>query len=345
MDEEDKSQLPEGFGLVLTETKTFTPEEMLACEKCARANPPTRLNCLYCGVELPTTAASAEQKRPALRPLDAWEKGFNVVITFTQQDEARGDNELDAAAKLLRIDARLFREFAELRDTLPVARAATSQEAEFVVKRLGELGFAAEIIADETLQVELRPPTRVRKIEMNDVELKGWTVSGEPVSISWTDLEIFAVGRIYTKRMEVEERKGRVKSGKEVADAREMFADETALEIYSRHNFIGWRIMSRSFDYSSLGEKMGLLAGENFKKLLNELERRAPNASFDKKYDGLRQLLSAVWMPSQRSESGGLKRERPGKFNTEVATIVTNDTQFTRYVRVRHMIASRRRRA
>ena len=345
MPEEKEFQLPKDFPLVSGESPAFAPEEMVACERCRRANPPTRMSCLYCGDKLPATGAGAALRRPALRPLDAWEQGFNVVL-IEGGAGAVGDDDLQGPATLLRMDVGLFRDILNRRDALPVARAATAEEAELVARRLCESGFGAEVISDASLSaVESCPPARVRRLELTEGALMGWTAAGEPVSTLWDDVEVIAVGRIYMKRVEVEERRGRVKSGGEVADAREMFADDMALEIYSRGDGAGWRIMAAGFDYSCLGERMGLLAGENFKTLVGEVRRRATAASFDDKYDGLRHLLGAAWPNAEGTEAGGLKRERPGRFNTEAVTAVTNDSQFTRYARLRRLLSARARAA
>ena len=49
----------------------------------------------------------------------------------------------------------------------------------------------------------------------------------------------------------------------------------------------------------------------------------------------------AAWPPAEHTESLGLRRERPGRFNTEAATVVTNEAQFTRYSRLRRRLALR----
>jgi hypothetical protein len=33
--------------------RSFTPAEMITCDSCLRANPPTRPTCMYCGERLP----------------------------------------------------------------------------------------------------------------------------------------------------------------------------------------------------------------------------------------------------------------------------------------------------
>jgi hypothetical protein len=223
-------------------------------------------------------------------------------------------------------------------EALPVARAAARDEAELIVARLGALGLRAEVVADEVLGVDARPPVRARRIDMSGDGLRVWTTAGGSEAVAWDDLELFVTGRVYVRRVEVEERRGRVRPGDEVADSREMFSDESELEIYARTSDVGWQVTSGNFDYSCLGARMKLVAVENFKALVAELRARAPRAAFDDKFDSLRHLLAAAWPPSERSESLGLKRERPGKFNTGAVTLISNQAQFTRYARLRRIL-------
>jgi len=99
-----------------------------------------------------------------------------------------------------------------------------------------------------------------------------------------------------------------------------------------------WRIASRSFDFSCLGEKKKLLAAENFVTLVQTLRERAPAATFDDSYPQLRKLLTAVWPMVQQTSGGGWRRMRPGKFNVQAVTTTNNEAQFTRYSRLRHYL-------
>jgi hypothetical protein len=49
----------------------------------------------------------------------------------------------------------------------------------------------------------------------------------------------------------------------------------------------------------------------------------------------LRQILDLVWTAQQETQSSGWRRERPGKLSVGVATINSNEVQFTRYSRLR----------
>ena len=42
------------------ESEGFESEEMISCKKCKRNNPPNRLKCMYCGVELEFDASQSQ---------------------------------------------------------------------------------------------------------------------------------------------------------------------------------------------------------------------------------------------------------------------------------------------
>jgi hypothetical protein len=352
--------------LPVRETRGFTREQMVACESCARANPPTRMNCLYCGATLPFNEATAALRRPALRPLEEWEQGFNVVLlpratgaTRAEQtpaaltaarDEQRDSRDerpdapveqtdsLAEAAALLRLETDALREMLGARVALPLARAAKLEEAMFIEERLRALGFGVEIVPDEVLAVETSPPARVRRLEFEEEGLKGWSgVGGEARAVGWDEVALLVRGHLFAKRVEVEEGRGRLGMEKSLVEAREMFEDESVLDVFTNSAGGGahWRIAADNFDYTSLGARKTLLARENFLTLVETLRTRAVAAPYDDEYRRLRHLLAAAWPLSERTASGGLRRERPGKFNVEAVTHISNETQFTRYARLR----------
>ena len=91
-------------------------------------------------------------------------------------------------------------------------------------------------------------------------------------------------------------------------------------------------------------ETRGCSSRRTSKRWLRRLLRgRAPSAVFDEEYARLRPLLADVWPSAERTESLGLRREGAGRVNTEAVTTVSNEGQFTRYARLRHMLVLRAR--
>lgn len=318
--------------------RRFEPGELVACEKCARANAPTRMNCLYCGAPLPVTEQSAALRRPSLRKLEEWEQGFNVVM---HPPSARPAPEtIEELASLLRLDAARLSEMFDTGTTLPVARAASEEEAGLIVGRLRARGLDAEVLGDDSLA---RTPVRVRALGFDTHALVLMeTAESEPAGVFWEKVALLVVGRVVTRRVEMEERPSKLSGRGRLADAREVSTDEAVLDIYtSDAAHEGFRVMADGFDYSCLGASKGLLARDNFKTLILKLRESATRAALDEEYARLRALLSSAWPPAERNESGGLRRDRPGRLNTESVTVVSNETQFTRYARMRRLLALR----
>lgn len=329
--------------------RPFAPEQMLACGECLRANPPTRLVCLYCGAALPRTKQSASLWRPALKKLEDWEQGFNVV-TLTRGAGALTSDAAEEAASLLHLDAGGLKESVLAGRAVPLARVASADEAWLIVEKLRGLGLTTEVFPDEILA---RRPSRARALEFEEEALVCRTgPEAEPRRVAWSEIVLLVTGRVVSRRVEVAERKRGLGGRSETAETRELASDELVLDLYTstvdEHEAqgtggAGFRIMSGGFDYSCLGAAKGLLVAENFKALVTALRGRAPSAMHDEEYGRLRPLLSDVWPSAERTESLGLRRERPGRFNKEAVTTVSNETQFTRYARLRHLLVLRAR--
>jgi hypothetical protein len=336
--EDDELTLMEEDPAATMAARAFAPAEMVACEACLRANPPTRMNCLYCGAALPAPNAGDDLRRPTLRALETWEQGFNVVLVPQEASGEFGVDQLTAAAALLRLEAGQVREMTAAHAHLPLARTATRDEAALVERKLRALGWQqVEIVADEDLSVETEAPKRIRKLEFGAGALTGWTsAEGEGASVAWESVTLLVAGRIARKRIEVEERRGGGRRGAqgEVLETREFHEDESALDLYRAGSIVNWRIMAENFDYSCLGAAKSLTAAENFKRLAGLLRERAPRAVYDDSYRGVRHYLKFAWPLAEQTEAGSLKRIRPGRYHAEAVTSMTNETQFTRYGRL-----------
>ena len=326
-----------------SEPRGFAPEQMVACDVCLRGNPPTRTSCLYCAAPLPVNDASAALRRPTLRQLEKWEQGFNVILLPNENDFI-DEERLQKVSELLRLNIEDLQRIMAAGVALPLARAATVDEAELIEQQLSAHGIKPVlIVADEALGVERNFTKRVRALEFTEDELIVFpTGGGEAWRCAWGEVSLMVAGRHYVRQIEVEERKGRG-SENEMLDAREMSADEALLDFYTTRDENGWRIGANNFDFSCLGEKKRLLATENFALLIETLRARAVEAESDETYRSVRHALGSVWTLEQTTASQGLRRgSRPGRYNTEAVTTSDNETQFTRYSRLRHHLKLRR---
>lgn len=335
-----EEEFVEGGEAATPELRPFAPGELVACDECVRANPPTRMSCLYCGAPLPVTEQSARLRRPALKRLEEWESGFNVILRPGGPVNAAAVWE---AAGLLRAEAELLRDCLEAGTALPLARASSAAEAGLIVERLGALGLGVEALADDVLLSDggLR---RVRALAAEEDELIGFGLAGEePRGLKWSEVGLLVSGRVVRKRVEVEERREKSKRDGEVLDARELTTDEAVLDVYSTERDEGWRVLAGNFDYSCLGGRKSLLARENFRTLMQMLRERAGAAVLDEDYPRLRRLLTLAWPPAERDDTLGFRRDGVGRYSTGAVTSVSNEAQFTRYSRLRAHLARRGR--
>jgi hypothetical protein len=319
-----------------SEPRGFTPEQMVRCEVCLRINPPTRTSCLYCAAQLRATEASATLQKPTLRKLERWEQGFNTI--FLPQSAAELTEEsLAAMAELLRLRQEDLKRIVETGKPMPLARAATLDEASLIKSRLAEMGVNVTVVSDIDLMTDDSMQKRARAFELTESALVARPAagSGEAWSVTWKEIGLLVAGRLFMRQLEIEERKGR-RAESEIVDARELSADEAVLDIYTNKHDGGWRITAGNFDFSCLGAQKGLITTQNFSTLVRVLRERASQSYYDDSYHSVRHALGVVWPLEQQTEARGWRRERPGRVNTEAVTRSDNEAQFTRYSRLLH---------
>lgn len=317
------------------EPRRFAPEQMVRCEACLRANPPTRTSCLYCAAQLPQTEAGDASLRPTLRPLENWERGYNVILR-PKDDGLFPPEAVPNGAELLRLRPEDFGRIVEAREPLPVARAATKEEAMLVERKLAELGFCSLVIADEQLKSDVALVRRARSLDLNEDGFAARPAGGgEPAQVLWAEVSLLLAGRLFVREVAVEERKGRG-AEKEIVDAREVSADEAVLDIYTTRDDACWRVSAASFDFSCLGARKGFVAAQNLATLTAILRERAARAEYDDSYVRVRGALAHVWPIQQQTEARGWRRNAPGRVTTEEVARSDNEAQFTRYSRLRH---------
>jgi hypothetical protein len=321
-----------------SEPQGFTAEQMIRCEECLRANPPTRVTCLYCVAPLPMTEAAARLRKPVLRPPEKHQLGYNNIML--PPDQATPEEVINEAATLVKLSAENLRELMSQSIPMPVARTASREEAELVTARLRDLGLSCLTLSDEDLGHNA--VKRVRSMSFDDDHLTIYQAgAAEVTEVSWADIVLIVPGRLFETRLEIQERKTR-KPENEILDTSEFFKDEVVIDFYTEGHSATWRVSATGFDFSCLGREKALVAGENIGKLQRLIISRALNAHVDDSYARMRNLLELAWGTQPETQSGGWRRERPGKLSVGVATTRINESQFTRYTRLRYVLRSHR---
>lgn len=312
----------------------FAPDQMVRCDECLRANPPTRVNCLYCGTVLPLNETTANLQRPALRPLEKWEQGYNNILMPPAAN--LNDEQLAAAAELLRLSPADLVQVLGSGVPLPLARAATPDEASLIQRRLSSLGIDSRIMPEAEPGATVNGPTKIRALELDDEGVYAFQTPDNPaIRIAWADFTLLVVGRLIAKRVELKEQKA-ARAENRILDSSEFVTDETVVDFYVSKQAVPYRISANSFDFSCLGKNKGLLANQNLSTLIALFRERAPQAGYDDSFNSLRKSLDAVWPSQQQNESSGWRRERPGKYSIGSVAALNNEMQFWRYSRLRY---------
>ncbi|HKP44969.1 MAG TPA: hypothetical protein VJT50_00090 [Pyrinomonadaceae bacterium] len=308
---------------------------MVRCDSCLRANPPTRVACLYCGGPLPVHTTAETFQQPALRPLEKWELGYNNILL---PSSANVDAPTKAIAEFVRLTEEELRRILAVNSAVPIARSSSTDEASLIQHRLEKLQLPNLVVADTELGIE--PGIKLRAANFREDFLEAYqSKEAAPIEIPWNDLSLVVLGRITRIRVELTEERKR--SENRVLEADQFFGDELAIELFSKRSTVPYRITGGSFDFSGLGQDKRLLAAENMKLLVEIFRRRTPGLHFDQNYDVLRKALDPVWKLDQQIDSTGWRRARPGKFSLGSVTESSNDAQFSRYARLRYFLQNR----
>ena len=306
----------------------FSAEQMIRCEECLRANPPTRVTCLYCVAPLPLTESAARLRKPVLRPPEKHQLGYNNILL--PQDQAVSTEVVAEAAALLKLTPDNLQEILSQGIPLPVARTASREEAELVFVRLRDLGLQCVTLSDDDLA--LSSVKRVRSMSFDDA-----SVTMQDIEFSWADIDLMLPARLFETRFEIKERMTR-KPENDILDTNEFFKDEAVIDFYTATHSSTWRVNANGFDFSCLGKEKSLIANENIGKLQRLIMGKAVNARVDDSYNRLRNLLELAWSTQPETQSSGWRRERPGKLSVGMATTKSNESQFTRYSRMRYCL-------
>ncbi|MEP6717710.1 MAG: hypothetical protein ABJB21_01135 [bacterium] len=285
---------------------------------------------------MPLQPASVVLQKPALRTLEKWEHGYNNIHLPSPANLS--ESSLAEIADFLRLEKEELARIVKAEIPLPLARSSSKDEAELIHQRLKDAGIDSLIIADLSLGPD--PALKLRALEFTDDGLDAYqSRQAPPTKIFWPDLVLLVSGRITRRRVELKEERKR--SEQRVLEADQFFADENIVELFSAHTNAPYRIASGSFDFSCLGEKKRLVAAENMSLLIDVFREQVPAIIYDQEYNSVRKTLEPVWRSEQQNESTGWRRGRPGKYSLGSVTETSNESQFSRYARLRYYLLVR----
>ena len=274
-----------------------------------------------------------------LRQPEKHQPGYNNILL--PPDRAVSDETIKSVAALIKLSPENLQALMSQSVPMPVARTASREEAELVTQRLRDIGLTCITLSDETLGLSFSDNTlkRVRAMRFDEPFLTIQLAGGEEIEVTWADVILIVPGRLIETTVEITERLTR-KPEKELLDTSEFFRDETVIDFYTARHPFTWRVGAGGFDFSCLENEKALIANENIARLERVLVARAVNAQFDESYARVRNLLELAWSTQQENQSSGWRRSAPGKLSVGLSTTKSNETQFTRYSRLRYYLAA-----
>ncbi len=314
-----------------TENAAFDAKQLIGCGKCARQNPPNRLNCLYCGNDLEISDLQNDFIKPVQRKLENWEKGFNLIRLSNSEII-----DFSKAADFTNLETENLREICQTDKKLPLVRLESEKAARIVQKNLIGCGIETLLLSDETLAAD-KPNSRLRGIEFYQNEIILILFNQDEIyKIALENIKAIVIGVLFEKKVDSKEK--RVKKGEnKILEAAEISSDEILIDIYDKENPFGFRVLSKGFDFSCLGAEKKILAFENMKTLAEKLREIAPGAKFSDEYKKDREFLGKIWDVGYHS-STNLKKEGFGRLKIESSATTNNLPQFDKYSRLQWFI-------
>ena len=314
-----------------TQSRAFTASELVACPACSRVNPPTRANCLYCGAVLGISVEATTPIASSTIPEIEAEDFLNVVAIPARSETREVSTELAGSLNLAASELNLLLNGR----VAPLCATTATKEAQAISDELRRAGIEPLAISDGQLNLTT-PPRQIAALTMeNDAFTASVRRTGERVSVPWNEVVLIVVGRLYSTKTEVEQKRDR---SKQVLNERQLTSDEAVLDIYPGSEESGWRIRADSFDFSCLGAEKKPIAFENFRVLVDLLRRKSSHAVCDDHYVRMRVALNKVWPVESRTGASERRRTLMREVSA-TATVNDNELQFTRYSRLLRFLA------
>ena len=296
-----------------------------------KQNPPTRASCLYCGAPIDLPDERKLQAKLNLRPIENWEKGFNIVAIPPSKGA-----DITSVSRYLSIEPEVLTRMVAASESIPIARIESENEANIAVQQLKNFGLTAVVVSDESLKAD-HPPIRLRSLDFRDGSIVATSFNtGTELVIESAELLLIVSGtHIETKTESVEKRK---KKEKTLLHETETSFDEKVIDIYPEGEPGGFRIQTKGFDFSSLGEDKGLVAALNIERLRDRLCKFAPSAKAVDEYRSLVSVLNTIWPMDMEKDFQGRKRTGISQFGYSNVAKSSNVTQFTKYSRLQRQL-------
>ena len=321
---------------IRSEEYEYRPEEMVVCGSCGRKSPPNRLDCFYCGNAIELDADTFSKLEPVLRQPDEDSPGVSLVLEGT--GEEIGEQTVELLQSVTGFERGLVDILKTRTSVLPVAYTEPGQAVDLVKDKLEKQDCSVELVSDQEFDLET-PTTRLRGLEVGeDDEIFFILFNNDEIrKVVRDDVTVVVIGEIAESSYESHEKHKRKKGLDKVIGTTEAREYEVVVDIYTKENDSGYRLMTSGFDFSFLGKEKGFLAKENLEKTIDFLRDWIGGEKFVVEYRATRPLLDCIWIPIATDNTKSIKRTGFGNFEKKRIVSSTNEEQFLRFSRLQNM--------
>jgi hypothetical protein len=231
--------------------------------------------------------------------------------------EAAGVNAYDARLALLTDRPRLLR------------KTGTADEAASLSARLRSAGIAHFTVAEAVLLSMAVVP--IRNLEFLVGDLRLGLAGGRLLVVPYRDLSFLVRGEVVRERHR-ERLMGTIRG------ANQALTPSQLLHFYPRDATVVAELDPEQFDWSVLGERRTTSTPLNFRRLVEEVLERAPDAVLDRGFDWEPVVLSRA----QQEEHAGIGAALAGEGSPREAAVYDNVAQFRFYSRWRYLVSAGR---
>lgn len=328
-DTDPEANLLSGFDpSIQTENLAFEANELIACSRCERSNPPNRSYCIYCGNTLYSDVGTTDQLTIEFRNPELWESGVNIIIGCVNDNV-----DFRRAAGLLSLERDQLVTVLGSGRGFPLTRVEGNSQSALIISQLQTCGIEAYAVSDEDLHLHT-PNTRVAAIDFiaGECSFKDFN-TGAHTRFPTYEIALVVEGVISKTKIDSLEKR-RLRGDSKIVDQTAFSSDDRVLDIYPANRSTGFRLLPAGFDFSCLGDRKGLLARENWGRLIEMLKEKLPSTEFMDQYITQRGRLAIAWPIESRTETKGMVQTGFGKREFGSVAITSNLQQFNRYSRL-----------
>src|SRR6266404_1078307 len=156
--------------------KSFAAHELVNCDECSRANPPTRSACLYCGAPLANATLLEVSPVAATEAQTSVSGDRSYVVLIPRETDQIEESTVSQLASLLQVKTSELLNALSAGGALPLRLARNTEDANRFAGDVRSFGLEVVNVAENELEPD-ESFVKIRAIELADDSLGGLSVT------------------------------------------------------------------------------------------------------------------------------------------------------------------------